>query len=92
MPDSTGFGNCTECGQVIPATFEGRQAVLAGLLAPNYLLKIIPHVVDDRACVCELVRHFLEDVSVKGAWTGPTALEFRSTRSRLSGACRYWAP
>ena len=140
MPDSTGFGDYTESGQVIPVSFEGvaggyvhsmylndeapiaggrelwgfpkklaapslkietdtllgtldygsvrvatatmgykhRQLepakVLAGLQAPNYLLKIIPHV-DGSARICELVRYFLEDVTVKGAWTGPAALE-----------------
>ena len=140
MPDSTGFGDYTESGQVIPVTFEGvtggyvhsmylndeapiaagrelwgfpkklaapsltverdtllgtldygpvrvatatmgykhrsldPAAVRAGMLAPNYLLKIIPHV-DGSARICELVRYFLEDVSVKGAWTGPAALE-----------------
>ena len=140
MPDSTGFGDYTESGQVIPVTFEGQPggyvhsmylndeapiaggrelwgfpkklaapslrvetdtllgtldygsvrvatatmgykhrsldhaAVLAGLLAPNYLLKIIPHV-DGSPRICELVRYFLEDVTVKGAWTGPAALE-----------------
>lgn len=41
-------------------------AVLAAMLAPNYLLKIIPHV-DGSARICELVRYFLEDVTVKGA-------------------------
>ena len=140
MPDSTGFGDYTESGQVIPVTFEGKAggyvhsmylddeapiaggrelwgfpkklaspklttetdtlvgtldygsvrvatatmgykhraldaaSVLPGLLAPNYLLKIIPHV-DGSARICELVRYFLEDVTVKGAWTGPAALE-----------------
>lgn len=140
MPDSTGFGDYTESGQVIPVTFEGvaggyvhsmylnDEAPIAGgrelwgfpkklaapaltvekdtllgtldygsvrvatatmgykhraldpapvhaaLLSPNYLLKIIPHV-DGTARICELVRYFLEDVSVNGAWTGPAALE-----------------
>jgi len=140
MPDSTGFGDYTESGQVIPVTFEGvaggyvhsmylndeapiaggrelwgfpkklasprlsvetdtllgtldygsvRVAtatmgykhstldvdkVKVGMLTPNYLLKIIPHV-DGSARICELVRYFLEDVTVKGAWTGPAALE-----------------
>ncbi|MEO8524941.1 MAG: acetoacetate decarboxylase [Caldimonas sp.] len=140
MPDSTGFGDYTESGQVIAVTYEGKPggyvhsmylndeapiaggrelwgfpkklaapslrvetdtllgtldygsvrvatatmgykhrsldhaAVLAGLLAPNYLLKIIPHV-DGSARICELVRYFLEDVTVKGAWTAPAALE-----------------
>jgi acetoacetate decarboxylase len=140
MPDSTGFGDYTETGQVIPVTFNGvaggyvhsmylnDEAPIAGgrelwgfpkklasprvvvesdtvvgtldygsvrvatltmgykhraldlakvresLLTPNYLLKIIPHV-DGSARICELVRYFLEDVTVKGAWTGPAALE-----------------
>ncbi len=140
MPDSTGFGDYTESGQVIPVSFDGvaggyvhsmylnDEAPIAGgrelwgfpkklaapamtvekdtllgtldygsvriatatmgykhgaldvetvrktLLAPNYLLKIIPHV-DGSPRICELVRYFLEDVSVKGAWTGPAALE-----------------
>ncbi len=38
------------------------------------MLKIIPHV-DGSPRICELVRYFLEDVTVKGAWTGPAALE-----------------
>jgi acetoacetate decarboxylase len=49
-------------------------AVKAALGAPNYLLKIIPHV-DGSARICELVRYYLEDITVKGAWTGPAALE-----------------
>jgi acetoacetate decarboxylase len=140
MPDSTGFGDYTESGQVIPVRFDGQdggyvhsmylndeapiaggrelwgfpkklaapkltletdclvgtldygsvrvatatmgykhrtldpQPVLAGLLAPNFLLKIIPHV-DGSPRICELVRYFLEDVTVLGAWGGPAALE-----------------
>lgn len=140
MPDSTGFGDYTESGQVIPVTFDGQHggyvhsmylnddAPIAGgrelwgfpkklasptlavekdtllgtldygsvrvatatmgykhkaldlasiteaLLAPSFLLKIIPHV-DGTPRICELVRYYLEDVLVKGAWTGPAALE-----------------
>ena len=140
MPDSTGFGDYTECGQVIPVSFQGRKggyshcmflddhppiaggrelwgfpkklaspklkaeidtlvgtldygairiatgtmgykhkaadpaAVLASLQAPNWLLKIIPHV-DGTARICELVEYYLEDVILKGAWTGPAALD-----------------
>jgi acetoacetate decarboxylase len=140
MPDSTGFGDYTESGQVIPVTFEGRAGgyvhsmylndeapiaggrelwgfpkklaspklanesdalvgtldygsvrvatatmgfkhraldhakVLEGLLAPNFLLKIIPHV-DGGPRILELVEYFLEDVNLKGAWSGPAALE-----------------
>ena len=140
MPDSTGFGDYTESGQVIPVRYQGAagsythqmflndhppiaggreiwgfpkklaQPSLAvetdtlvgtldygsvriatgtmgykhraldvaaetkGLGAPNFLLKVIPHV-DGSPRVCELVRYFLEDVTVKGAWTGPAALQ-----------------
>ena len=53
-------------------------AVEAGkLAAPNFLLKIIPHV-DGTARICELVRYHLEDITVKGAWTGPAALDLYS--------------
>jgi acetoacetate decarboxylase len=140
MPDSTGFGDYTESGQVIPVTFRGQHGsyvhamylddeapiaggrelwgfpkklaspkltietdtllgvlrygpvpvavatmgykhralpqdgILASLITPNYLLKIIPHV-DGTPRICELVRYFCEDVTVKGAWDGPAALE-----------------
>ena len=50
------------------------ETVRKSLLSPNFLLKIIPHV-DGTPRICELVRYFLEDVTVKGAWTGPAALE-----------------
>lgn len=135
MPDSTGFGDYTESGQVIPVSFQGRKggythcmflndhppiaggrelwgfpkklaqptlkteidtlvgrllqiavgamgykhkqadlaAVSASLAAPNFLLKIIPHV-DGTARICELVEYRLEDVALKGAWTGPAQL------------------
>lgn len=139
MPDSTGFGDYTESGQVIPVSFQGRRggyshcmflddhppiaggrelwgfpkklakptlraeidtlvgtldygsvriasgtmgykhraadpdAVRKSLLAPNWLLKIMPHV-DGTPRICELVEYYLEDVAVKGAWTGPAAL------------------
>ncbi|MEP6942655.1 MAG: acetoacetate decarboxylase [Betaproteobacteria bacterium] len=140
MPDSTGFGDYTESGQVIPVSFQGKaggyvhamflddESPIAGgrelwgfpkklaspklsvekdtllgvlrygsvpvavatmgykhralalepirtsLAAPNYLIKIIPHV-DGTARICELVRYFCEEVTVKGAWEGPAALE-----------------
>ena len=141
MPDSTGFGDYTETGQVIPVSFRGRKGgythcmflndeapiaggrelwgfpkkladpclatetdmlvgtldygavrvvigtmgykhnaldvaqIKASLAAPNYLLKIIPHV-DGSPRICELVEYYLEDIQVKGAWTGPGALAF----------------
>ena len=140
MPDSTGFGDYTESGQVIGVRFEGKEGgyvhamylndhppiaggrelwgfpkklaspslavdkdtlvgilkygqipvavatmgykhralphekILAALSAPNYLLKIIPHV-DGSPRVCELVRYYCENITVKGAWEGPAALE-----------------
>jgi acetoacetate decarboxylase len=48
-------------------------AIRASLAAPNFLLKIIPHV-DGSPRICEIVEYYLEDVTVKGAWTGPAAL------------------
>ncbi len=51
-----------------------KDKVLKSLLGPNYLLKIIPHV-DGTPRICELVRFTLEDVVVKGAWSGPAELE-----------------
>jgi acetoacetate decarboxylase len=48
--------------------------ILTALQAPNYLLKIIPHV-DGTPRICELVRYFCQDITVKGAWEGPAALE-----------------
>jgi acetoacetate decarboxylase len=140
MPNSTGFGNYTESGQVIPVIYKGEHgnyvhsmylnddAPIAGgreiwgfpkklaepslraekdtllgtldygsvrvatgtmgykhkalditkiksaLEAPGFLLKIIPHV-DCTPRICELVRYYLTDVTVKGAWEGPAGLE-----------------
>ncbi|MGH8534319.1 MAG: acetoacetate decarboxylase [Gammaproteobacteria bacterium] len=44
------------------------------LREPGFLLKIIPHV-DGTSRICELVRYFRRDIVLKGAWTGPAALE-----------------
>jgi acetoacetate decarboxylase len=143
MPDSTGFGDYTESGQVIPVSYQGEAGgfihqmflndhppiaggrelwgfpkklalpslvvetdTLVGTLnygsvriatgtmgykhrmldmvaeakklaAPNFLIKIIPHV-DGSARICELVRFHLEEIVVKGAWTGPAALDLCS--------------
>jgi acetoacetate decarboxylase len=143
MPDSTGFGDYTESGQVIPVSFKGvrggyvhamylnddapiaggrelwgfpkklanpsltvavdtllgtldygpvriatgtmgykhrtldKEPILDGLRAPNFMLKIIPHV-DGSPRILELVRYFMEDITVKGAWEGPAALDLFS--------------
>lgn len=54
-------------------------------LAPNFLLKIVPHV-DGTPRICELVEYELADVNLKGAWTGPAALTLSS--HALGAACR----
>jgi acetoacetate decarboxylase len=143
MPDSTGFGDYTESGQVIPVSFQGRKggyshcmflddhppiaggrelwgfpkklakpslraeidtlvgelhygsqriaygtmgykhkaadlaAVKASMAASNFLLKIIPHV-DGTPRICEIVEYQLTDIDLKGAWTGPAALQLSS--------------
>src|SRR5262245_37144263 len=145
MPDSTGFGDYTETGQVIPVRFRandgtvqeggyvqamylddnspiagGREIwvspkklatpkishesetmvctlhygsvlcvsatmgykhheleqgpLLQALAKPAFMIKIIPHV-DCTPRICELVRYYLEDVTLKGAWSGPAALQ-----------------
>ena len=50
------------------------KAIQASLLAPNFLLKIIPHV-DGTPRICELVQYSLTDITIKGAWSGPGALQ-----------------
>src|ERR1700748_3578488 len=138
MPDSTGFGDYTETGQVIPVRLRGEEGaythamyldddapiaggrelwgfpkkratpkievesdvlvgtlhygsvlcvsatmgykhryvdhdtVLKGMKAPNFILKIIPHV-DGGARICELVRFNLEEITLKEAWTDRAA-------------------
>ncbi len=140
MPNSTGFGDYTESGQVIPVRYNGAagsythamylndgppifggrelwgfpkkyaqpslvvntdtlvgtldygpvrvatgamgfkyesldcSAIAKALSAPNYLLKIIPHV-DGSPRILELVDYRLEDLVIKGAWSGPGSLE-----------------
>jgi acetoacetate decarboxylase len=49
----------------------------ASLAAPNFLLKIIPHV-DGTVRICELVEYHLEEVDLKRAWTGPAQLVLAS--------------
>ena len=145
MPDSTGFGDYTETGQVIPVRFRGADgtvqeggyvhamylddnapiaggreiwgfpkklaspkishesetvvctlhygsvlcvsatmgckhheidpaSLLKALARPNFMIKIIPHV-DCTPRICELVRYYCEDVRLKGAWSGPAAIQ-----------------
>ncbi len=50
------------------------EAIKESLGAPSFLLKIIPHV-DGTARICELVQYCLSDITIKGAWGGPAALE-----------------
>ncbi len=140
MPNSTGFGDYTESGQVIPVMYRGEAGgyvrmmflddhpptaggreiwgfpkklgkpelkvhrdtlvgtlkysdttiavgtmgykyaamdeakAIAGMQAPAFLLKIVPHV-DGTTRICELVRYAMQCKQFKGAWTGPGALE-----------------
>jgi len=53
------------------------EPVLAAIAQPNFLLKIIPHV-DGTVRICELVRYYMTDVVLHGAWSGPAALELHS--------------
>ena len=55
-------------------------AVKASLAAPNFLLKIIPHV-DGTPRICELVEYYLEDITLKGR-LGPARPRSTSTRMR----------
>ena len=50
------------------------EAVHASLIKPNYLLKIIPHV-DGSARILEIIDYRLEDIVMKGAWSGPATLD-----------------
>lgn len=143
MPDSTGFGDYTETGQVIPVSFRGERGgyvhamyldddapiaggreiwgfpkklatprishegevivgtlhygsvlcatatmgykhriippepILAEMRTPSFVLKIVPHV-DGSLRICELVRYHLEDIVLKGAWSGPAALDLHA--------------
>jgi acetoacetate decarboxylase len=53
-----------------------REQVMAALTAPNFLVKIIPHV-DGTPRICELVRYHLTDITLREAWTAPAALDLR---------------
>lgn len=46
-------------------------------MQPGYLLKIIPDV-DGSPKICELVEYNLENLVIKGAWTGPAAIQLFS--------------
>jgi acetoacetate decarboxylase len=48
--------------------------ILRELGEPNFLIKISPNV-DGTPRICELVRYRWQDVSLKGAWGGPAALQ-----------------
>ena len=48
--------------------------VRKSLEQPGFLLKIFPHV-DCCPRVCELVRYYLTDLNIKGAWSAPAALD-----------------
>jgi acetoacetate decarboxylase len=61
------------------------EPILAAIAQPNFLLKIIPHV-DGSTRICELVRYYMTDVTLHGAWTRPHSSCTR-TRWRRSPTC-----
>lgn len=50
------------------------EKVKESLSQPNFLLKIIPDV-DGTPAICQLVRYFLSEITIKGAWQAPAALQ-----------------
>lgn len=50
-------------------------AILKAMQMQNFLLKVLPHV-DGSTRVCELVRYYMKDITLKGAWSGPADLDF----------------
>ncbi|MFE5096555.1 acetoacetate decarboxylase [Streptomyces sp. NPDC056638] len=44
------------------------------ICAPTFMLKLLPGY-DGRPRICELVRTQITDITVKGAWTGPSRLQ-----------------
>jgi acetoacetate decarboxylase len=71
-----------------------REPLLKSLAKPSFMIKIIPHV-DCGPRVCELVRYYLEDVTLKGCVArprGPADVRARPVRrcatSRARGGIR----
>jgi acetoacetate decarboxylase len=55
--------------------------LLKNLIRPNFMTKIIPNM-DCTPHICELTCYNCEDVTLKGAWSGPVTIQrFESTRS-----------
>jgi acetoacetate decarboxylase len=48
--------------------------LISCLKKPQFLIKIIPDV-DGKCKICQLVRYFYEDITLHGAWKGPSSLE-----------------
>ena len=48
--------------------------IAKAMAKPAFMIKIIPHV-DCSPRICELVRYYMEDVKLKGAWSGPATLQ-----------------
>ena len=51
-----------------------KNAIKKSMEAPSFNLKIIPNV-DGSLRICEIAKFHTQDVTVKGAWTGPASLE-----------------
>jgi acetoacetate decarboxylase len=52
----------------------GNEPLREAMLAPNYLIKVIPDV-DCTMKICQLVKYHLVNVNVREAWTGPASLQ-----------------
>jgi acetoacetate decarboxylase len=48
--------------------------LLKALARLNFMIKIVPHV-DCTPRICELLRYYMEDVTLKGAWAGRAAIQ-----------------
>ena len=51
-----------------------KNAIKKSLEAPGFLLKIVPNA-DGSPRICELIKFYVDDITVKGAWSGPASLE-----------------
>ncbi len=52
----------------------GNEPLRDAMLAPNFLVKVIPDV-DCTMKICQLVKYHLVNVNVREAWTGPASLQ-----------------
>jgi len=71
LPDSTGFGDYSESGQVIPVCFRGSKG---GYTHCMFLNDHPPIAGRELSGFPKKLEYHLEDIDLKGAWTGPGQL------------------